>query len=103
MGLGHSHDHGGHDHNHSHASGAGENRRTTRVLMISLALTGLFVIFEAAAGFQAKSLALLSDAGHNFTDAFALLLAAFGIYLQARPANAVKTFGYHRAGVMAEI
>lgn len=70
-------------------------------MIISLVLTLGFVIFEAVAGFRASSLALLSDAGHNFADAFALLLAAAGFYLQSRPANQVKTFGYQRAGVLA--
>jgi len=67
----------------------------------SLALTVLFVIFEAGAGVQAHSLALLSDAGHNFTDAFALALAALGLHLQGRPASDNKTYGYQRAGVLA--
>ena len=72
-----------------------------RVLIVSLVLTLGFVVFEAAAGFSARSLALLSDAGHNFTDAFALLLAAFGIYWQARPGDHERTYGYQRAGVLA--
>jgi cobalt-zinc-cadmium efflux system protein len=63
--------------------------------------TTLFVVVEFAAGFQAHSLALISDAGHNVTDALALGLAWFGCYLQARPADEVKTFGYQRAGVLA--
>jgi cobalt-zinc-cadmium efflux system protein len=67
----------------------------------SLAGTVLFVVFEAFAGVRAGSLALLSDAGHNFTDALALGLAAFGFYLQHKPADDVKTYGYHRAGVLA--
>jgi len=46
-------------------------------------------------------LALLSDAGHNITDALALLLALFGVYLQSKPADDIKTFGYHRGGVLA--
>jgi cobalt-zinc-cadmium efflux system protein len=46
-------------------------------------------------------LALLSDAGHNFTDALALLLAAICFYLQGKPANQTKTYGYERAGVVA--
>jgi len=97
--MGHSHDHShphSHDHGHSH-SHAG----TGRALIASLLLTLGFVAFETVAGFRASSLALLSDAGHNFADAFALLLAAFGFYLQSRPANAVKTYGYQRAGVLA--
>lgn len=76
-------------------------RDTGRVLTWSLAITVLFVVVEAAAGLRAHSLALLSDAGHNFTDALALLLAAFAFYLQARPADEEKTYGYHRAGVLA--
>jgi cobalt-zinc-cadmium efflux system protein len=58
-------------------------------------------VIELIAGVQAHSLALFSDAGHNFTDALALLLAMFGFYIQGRPANESKTFGYHRAGVLA--
>src|SRR5581483_11231881 len=46
-------------------------------------------------------LALLSDAGHNLTDALALLLAWLGFYFQSKPANEVKTYGYHRAGVLS--
>jgi cobalt-zinc-cadmium efflux system protein len=63
--------------------------------------TGLFVIVELIAGIRAHSLALLSDAGHNFTDALALLLAWFGFHFEAKPANEVKTYGYHRAGVLS--
>ena len=70
------------------------------MLFISLAVTAAFVVFEAIAGFRAGSLALLSDAGHNFTDAFALLLAAIGVYLESRPADHIKTYGYERAGVL---
>jgi len=74
---------------------------TGRILKWSLLATLAFVGVEFAAGIQAGSLALLSDAGHNFTDSLALLLAWFGIYLQTKPANEVKTFGYHRAGVLS--
>ena len=63
--------------------------------------TVVFVAVEAVAGIRAHSLALLSDAGHNITDALALLLAWFAFYLQAKPADEIKTYGYHRAGVLA--
>jgi len=81
---------------HSHHHGG-----TGRVLWWSLIATAAFVLIEFFAGIKAHSLALLSDAGHNFTDALALLLAWFGFYLQAKPADETKTFGYHRAGVLA--
>ena len=71
------------------------------VLRWSLAATLAFVALELAAGFKAHSLALISDAGHNFTDALALLLAWFGVYLEAKPADENKTYGYHRGGVLS--
>jgi cobalt-zinc-cadmium efflux system protein len=71
------------------------------MLRWSFAATVIFVAVEVAAGLEAHSLALLSDAGHNLTDALALLLAWYGFRLQSKPADEVKTFGYHRAGVLA--
>jgi cobalt-zinc-cadmium efflux system protein len=73
---------------------------TGQILKWSFYATILFVVIELSAGIQANSLALISDAGHNFTDALALVLAAIGFYLQSKPANSVKTYGYHRAGVL---
>jgi cobalt-zinc-cadmium efflux system protein len=84
---------GHHHHNHAHGTGW--------ILRLSLIATLAFTGFEVYAGFRSGSLALLSDAGHNFTDALALLLAAVGLYLQEKPANQVKTYGYQRAGVIA--
>ena len=66
-----------------------------------MGVTFLFVILEVVAGLRAHSLSLLSDAGHNFTDAGALLLASIGYYLQGKPADEIKTYGYHRAGVLS--
>ncbi len=83
----------GHHHHHVHGTGW--------VLRLSLVATLAFTVFEVFEGFRSHSLALLSDAGHNFTDALALLLAAIGLYLQDRPADQSKTFGYGRAGVIA--
>jgi cobalt-zinc-cadmium efflux system protein len=61
----------------------------------------VFVGLETVAGLKAGSLALLSDAGHNLTDALALLFTWFAFYLQSKPADSVKTYGYHRMGVLA--
>ena len=84
-----------HSHHHSHAADAGG------IIGWSLAATAVLVAVEVGAGMRAHSLALLSDAGHNFTDALALLLAWFGVYFQSKPADETKTYGYHRAGVLA--
>ncbi len=70
------------------------------ILKASLVATLGFTVLEVYAGLRSHSLALLSDAGHNFTDALALLLAAIGLYIANKPADKKKTYGYGRAGVI---
>jgi len=82
-------------HTHHHHGATGKR------LQLSLLATVAFVVVEIVSGLKAHSLALLSDAGHNFTDALALLLAWFAFYIESRPASATKTYGYQRAGVLA--
>lgn len=84
-----------HSHQHDHSGKSG------KTLLWSFAATSAFVLFEFIAGYRAHSLALISDAGHNLTDALALLLAWFAVYIQRKPADQSRTFGYHRAGVLA--
>ena len=76
---------------------------TSRRLEIALLITALFVLGEGTAGIYSNSLALLSDAAHNFTDALALGLSLYALRLSQRPANHSKTFGYHRAGILAAL
>ncbi len=75
---------------------------TTR-LSLSLILTLAFVVIEAGAGIFANSLALLTDAAHNLTDVIALGLTWFAVRVTAQPANAQKTYGYHRAGILVAL
>ena len=92
--MAHHHHHSlGHHHHHRGATG--------RILVASLVVTLVFVAVEALAGWWAGSLALLSDAGHNFTDAFGLILAVTAYSLETRPGDEIKTFGYQRTGVLA--
>jgi cobalt-zinc-cadmium efflux system protein len=88
-------------HIHSHL-GEQAHQSTSR-LALSLVLTAIFVIFETAAGIFSSSLALLTDAAHNFTDVIALGLSWHAIRLAARPANSDKTYGYHRAGILVAL
>lgn len=85
---------------HVHAHGAGG---PTRVLKISLAVTLGYIVLLVVAGIRAHSLALLSEAGHNLSDFLALLLSLVAVYFQSRPASSTKTYGYHRAGVLAAL
>lgn len=75
--------------------------KSARVLIWSMIATAAFVAIEVTVGIRSHSLALLSDAGHNATDALALLLAWFAVFCQKMPADETRTFGYHRAGVLA--
>jgi cobalt-zinc-cadmium efflux system protein len=86
---------------HVHASHGGE--RTSKVLRISLVVTLAYIVLLVIAGIRAHSLALLSEAGHNLSDLVALLLSLVAVYLQARPPSATKTYGWHRAGVLAAL
>src|SRR5262252_8996630 len=87
---------------HVHA-GPTHPERTGRVLRISLAVTAVYIVLLVIAGIRAHSLALLSEAGHNLSDFLALLLSLTAVYLQSRPPSATKTYGYHRAGVLAAL
>jgi len=86
-----------HGHDHAHGNDLG------RVLKISTVLTLVFVAIALVGGWYAHSLALISDAWHNFSDALALMLSWFAVYIQSKPPDSVKTFGYHRAGVLTAV
>src|SRR5438270_5008896 len=81
---------------HSHGA-----HHTKSVLRFSLIATLLYIVLLVVAGVRSHSLALLSEAGHNLSDFLALLLSWVAIYFQSRPADASRTYGYHRAGVLA--
>ena len=83
---------------HVHGS---TTQKTQRVLRFSLAATLAYVALTFFAGVHARSLALISEAGHNVSDFLALLLSFVAVYFQTRPATDKKTFGYQRAGVLA--
>jgi cobalt-zinc-cadmium efflux system protein len=93
----------GHSHTHTHSHLRDAAKQTTSRLSLSLFLTLAFVFIEAAAGVFSNSLALLTDAAHNLTDVIALGLSWFAIRLTSQPANARKTYGYHRAGILVAL
>jgi len=87
-------------HPHSHAplaSGASVQRALTWALII----TGAVALVEVAGAWLAGSLALLSDAGHMFTDAASLGLALFAQWIARRPPSRRASYGYARAEVLA--
>jgi cobalt-zinc-cadmium efflux system protein len=82
---------------HTHGATSGKK------LWLSLAVTLLFCGGEAVAGWVSHSLALLSDAGHNLSDALALGLAAYAIWVGQKPATAKHTYGFHRVAILTAL
>jgi cobalt-zinc-cadmium efflux system protein len=88
----------GHGHHH-HDKRAQSSRR----LSLTLALTTSYMIAEIVGGIASGSLALLADAGHMASDAGALALALFAMWIAQRPAGAQRTFGYRRTEILAAL
>jgi cobalt-zinc-cadmium efflux system protein len=72
-----------------------------KMLWWALGLTGSFLVAEVVAGIVFGSLALLADAAHMFTDVAALAIALAAMRLARRPADASRTYGYHRFEILA--
>ncbi len=96
----HAHSHAlPHEHAHTVTPGAGTQGR----LLLTIGVTAGILLLEVIGGLLANSLALLSDAGHVFTDLAALLLSLVALRLSARPANSRKTFGFHRFEILSAL
>lgn len=91
--MGHGHHH--HAHGHSHPKVEGKN------LIISILLNILITASQVVGGIISGSLALLSDALHNFSDVLSLIVSYIANVLSKRKASATKTFGYKRAEIIA--
>jgi cobalt-zinc-cadmium efflux system protein len=68
---------------------------------LALVATAALVVGEFVTGTLAHSLAVVSDGWHNFTDIPTLALSWVALYFQQKPPDHQKTYGYHRAGVLA--
>lgn len=70
-------------------------------LNLAIGITLALVLGEVVAGYIANSLALLSDAGHNFADGLSLGLTWLAFWLQFKPASHKKTYGFQRVGILS--
>ncbi|MBP1838662.1 cation diffusion facilitator family transporter [Formosa algae] len=84
-----------HNHNHDHHSLKGRN------LIISILLNILITLSQVIGGLVSGSLALLSDALHNFTDVISLIVSYIANRLSKQKASEYRTFGYKRAEILA--
>ncbi|MBD0851205.1 cation diffusion facilitator family transporter [Maribacter arenosus] len=84
-----------HHHSHSHTDLKGKN------LIISILLNILITVSQVIGGLVSGSLALLSDALHNFSDVLSLIVSYIATVLSKKKASTNKTFGYKRAEIIA--
>ncbi|WP_299883561.1 cation diffusion facilitator family transporter [uncultured Lacinutrix sp.] len=89
----------GHGHSHSHSHD--HNDLKGRNLLISIFLNILITAAQVVGGLVSGSLALLSDALHNFSDVLSLIVSYIADKLSKRKASLHKTFGYKRAEILA--
>lgn len=96
--MGHTHDH----HHHHHAEAA-DIASLKGVYWVSIALNLAFVGVEAGVGLWKGSLGLLSDAGHNLSDVFSLILALVAFRLAGTRGNKHFTYGYRKGSILISL
>ena len=97
----HLHVHGAHGHSHAGGEAHSHDLPGTGVMAGSVAVTLLLVAIELVGGILSGSIALVSDAVHNLSDVPTLVISWLGVRMAERPSDAQKTYGYHRAGILA--
>ena len=83
-----------HDHTHDY------RRASKRTLLIVLCLLATHMIVEVVGSVMSGSLGLLAHAAHMLTDAVAVSLALFAMWIAEGPSTITRTYGYHRTEVL---
>lgn len=98
-----NHIHSHHNHAHHHHHSPVEAGQLGTIYVVAIVLNLLFVAAEAVAGFVGHSMGLLSDAGHNLSDVFSLLLAMVALRLSQTHATKRFTYGYRKSSVLISL
>lgn len=98
--MSHSHDHGTHSHDHSHTHTPASFGRS---FIIAALLNTIFIAAEIIYGLKANSLALIADAGHNFSDVIGLILAWGAWWLSKRAPTGRYTYGLRSTSIIAAL
>jgi cobalt-zinc-cadmium efflux system protein len=101
--MAHQHHHHDHSHAHGHAGHSHAPDSFGFAFAVGVALNTAFVVAELVFGYAANSLALISDAVHNFSDVIALLLAWAAGWLARKQPTEQHTYGYRRASILAAL
>lgn len=100
--MSHHHDHD-HSHAHEHTGHSHAPDNFGFAFTVGIALNAAFVAAELIFGYAANSLALISDAVHNFSDVIALMLAWAAGWLGRKQPTEQHTYGYRRASILAAL
>ena len=92
-----------HHHHHHHHHHAAPTQSLNGIFILSIILNGLFVLIEAGVGLWQDSLSLLSDAGHNLSDVFSLLLVLIAFRLAKVQRNERYTYGYRKSTILISL
>lgn len=92
-----------HHHHHHHHHHAAPTQSLNGIFILSIILNGLFVLIEAGVGLWQNSLSLLSDAGHNLSDVFSLLLVLIAFRLAKVQRNERYTYGYRKSTILISL
>jgi len=85
-----------HDHSHSH-----QQNNFNKAFGVGIALNAIYILVEVFYGLLINSMALLADAGHNFSDVLGLLLAWGASYLAKTASTEKRTYGFRKSTILA--
>jgi len=88
---------------HHHYHHATPTQSLNDIFILSIILNSLFVLIEAGVGLWQNSLSLLSDAGHNLSDVFSLLLVLIAFRLAKVQRNERFTYGYRKSTILISL
>lgn len=89
-----------HHHHHHHST---PTQSMNGIFILSIILNGLFVLIETGVGLWQNSLSLLSDAGHNLSDVFSLVLVLIAFRLAKVQRNERFTYGYRKSTILISL
>lgn len=91
------------EHHHHHHHHSAPSQSLNGIFILSIILNSFFVLVEAGVGFWQNSLSLLSDAGHNLSDVFSLLLVLIAFRLAKVQRNERFTYGYRKSTILISL
>lgn len=88
------------EHNHSHSH---QPLNYNKAFIIGITLNVLYILVEVFYGLMINSMALLADAGHNFSDVLGLLFAWGAAYLAKTATTEKRTYGFRKSTILAAL